>query len=239
LLRTILETAVSDEIIARNPCKLEGAGIERAAERPVATVQQVWQLADAMPDRHRCLVIVAGFVGLRLGELLGLERRHVNLLHRTLTVEQQQQEMNSGEVIIGPPKSYASRRTIALPTFVVPELEGHLERFALPGPEGCVFPGELGGTLRRLTLHKHWDRARDTVDDLPDGFRWHDLRHTANTITAAAGASTRELMHRMGHASSAAALRYQHATRERDIEVARRLDELIARAEPRQSASGA
>ena len=39
-------------------------------------------------------------------------------------------------------------------------------------------------------------------------------------------------MHRMGHASSAAALRYQHATQERDIEVARRLDEFVAQRTP-------
>jgi integrase len=58
---------------------------------------------------------------------------------------------------------------------------------------------------------------------------FHDLRHTANTMAASAGASTRELMHRMGHGSSAAALRYQHATRERDVEVARLLDELATR----------
>lgn len=51
----------------------------------------------------------------------------------------------------------------------------------------------------------------------------------ANTLTAATGASTRELMHRMGHASPAAALRYQHATRDRDAAIAAALGELIVR----------
>ena len=60
-----------------------------------------------------------------------------------------------------------------------------------------------------------------------DGLRLHDLRHTCNTLTAATGASTRELMHRMGHASSQAALRYQHATRERDEVIAAALSDLI------------
>ena len=58
-------------------------------------------------------------------------------------------------------------------------------------------------------------------------FRFHDLRHTANALTAASGASTKELMHRMGHASSQAAIRYQHATRERDASLARALGELV------------
>jgi integrase len=48
---------------------------------------------------------------------------------------------------------------------------------------------------------------------LPRGFHFHDLRHTGNQLAAAAGASTRELMHRMGHGSMRAALIYRHATR--------------------------
>ena len=56
----------------------------------------------------------------------------------------------------------------------------------------------------------------------------HTDRHTANTLAAATGASTRELMYRMGHASSAAALRYQHATRGRDRAIAQALGDLIS-----------
>ena len=58
---------------------------------------------------------------------------------------------------------------------------------------------------------------------------FHDLRHVPNTLTAASGASTKELMHRMGHASPEAALRYQHATRDRDAAIATLLGDLIAR----------
>jgi len=225
LLRTILNTAVADELLARNPCRIVRAGIERVAERPTATVAQVWQVADAMPTHLRAMVLLAGFCGLHLGELLGLEQRHVNVLHGVLTVEQQEHQLRNGELVIGPPKSEAGRRTIALPPFLVPKIESHLARFAAPGPDGRVFAGERGGPLRRHVVQKHWTRARSTVD-LPTGFRFHDLRHTANTLTAAAGASTRDLMHRMGHASAQAALRYQHATRQRDTEIARSLGEL-------------
>lgn len=58
---------------------------------------------------------------------------------------------------------------------------------------------------------------------------FHDLRHTGNTLAAASGASTRELMHRMGHASMRAALIYQHATSERDGEIAAAMDKRITR----------
>jgi integrase len=73
---------------------------------------------------------------------------------------------------------------------------------------------------------RSWKSARD-ASDLPLGFRFHDLRHTANTLTAATGASTRELMARLGHASSRAAIGYQHATSERDRVIAGLLDSLV------------
>ena len=60
-------------------------------------------------------------------------------------------------------------------------------------------------------------------------FHFHDLRHTGNTLAAASGASTRELMQRMGHASMRAALIYQHATSERDREIASAMDRRIAK----------
>jgi integrase len=232
LLRTILKTAVSDELLSRNPCQIERAGVEHAEERPTATVPQVWQLADAMPAHLRVLLLLAGFCGLRLGELLGLERRHVNVLHGLLTIDQQEHQLRDGTLLVGPPKSGAGHRTIALPPFLVPELSRHLDRFAAPGPNGRVFPGDRGGPLRRHVLHEYWARARASVP-VPAGLRFHDLRHTANTLTAATGASTRELMHRMGHASPQAALRYQHATRARDTEIAQSLGALIEAAASR------
>lgn len=226
LLRTILGTAVEDDLIVGNPCALKGASVERAAERPVATVEQVWTAADAMPARHRCLILVAGFAGLRLGELLGLECRHVNLLQRTLRVEQQEQQLKNGDLLIAGPKSNAGIRTLSLPGFLVTELEQRVARLWASGPSDRVFPGAKGGPLRRHVLQGHWNEAR-VAAELPEGFRFHDLRHTANTLTAATGASTAELMRRLGHASPTAALRYQHATEDRDRAIADLLGEHI------------
>ncbi len=226
LTRTILATAVTDELIMRNPCRIERAGVERAAERPVATVDEVYAAADAIGGRYRGMVLLAGFCGLRLGELLGLENRHLNLLHGTVRIEQQEQQLLDGTLIVGPPKTEAGIRTIALPAFLIPELEDHVSRYAAEGPEGRVFPGDKGGPLRKITLNKHWKAAR-LAAGLGTGFRFHDLRHTANTLTAAAGASTAELMARMGHSSHQAALRYQHATKDRDVLLARALDGFV------------
>jgi integrase len=70
-----------------------------------------------------------------------------------------------------------------------------------------------------------WHQARTKIGR-PD-LHFHDLRHTGNTLAAATGASTKELMARYGHSSPRAALRYQHATRGRDAAIAQMLNRLI------------
>lgn len=92
-------------------------------------------------------------------------------------------------------------------------------------PDSPVFTGERGSPLRRSHWARVWRRARDEVG--LDGFRFHDLGHTGKTLAAETGASTKQLMARMGHASSRAALIYQHATRERDEQIARQLSHRI------------
>jgi hypothetical protein len=52
LLRTIFATAVDDEIIDRIPCRIRGAGVEHSAERPIATIDEVYALADAIEPRY-------------------------------------------------------------------------------------------------------------------------------------------------------------------------------------------
>lgn len=91
-MRAILNTAVDDELIGRNPCRIRGRGAERADERPMIDAALVFTLADSISAPLRALVILAGFVGLRTGELLGLRRCDVDLESRHLTVLVQAQQ---------------------------------------------------------------------------------------------------------------------------------------------------
>ena len=114
---------------------------------------------------------------------------------------------------------------MALPAVLVAPLREHLDERVKSGADAVVFTGPRGASLRRGSFRKsaNWSEARDKAG-LPAHFRFHDLRHTGNTLAAAAGASTRELMHRMGRASMRAALIYQHATATRDQEIAAAMD---------------
>jgi hypothetical protein len=58
---------------------------------------------------------------------------------------------------------------------------------------------------------------------------FHDLRHTGNTLTAGTGATLRELMDRMGHNSTRAALIYLHGSDTRQREIAATLGKLAGK----------
>ncbi len=224
LLRGMMRTAVADEVIVRNPCQIERAGVERSPERPVASVAEVTALADAISPRLRSLVLLSAWCGLRRGELMALQRHDINLLHGTVRVERAMHQLADGTLVTGPPKTDAGRRTIAIPPHIVPDVEAHLQHVVGVEADALVFTGEKGGPLRPHVLQKAWVKAKTAVG-LP-ALHIHDLRHAGNTWAAATGASTKELMARMGHANSAAALRYQHATADRDRAIADALSAL-------------
>jgi len=106
-------------------------------------------------------------------------------------------------------------------------MRSHVSWFSEPAEDGLVFIGPLGGRLLRRNFRRLWAQAVREVQLDPAIVHFHDLRHTGNNLAAATGASTKELMARMGHSSMRAALIYQHATRERDRKIADGLSEQI------------
>jgi integrase len=189
-----------------------------------------------MPGRFRVLVLAAAFTGLRWGELIALRRCDVDLTGAVLHVRRRLAQPRRGGLQEGPPKSQAGVRSLALPAILADELGQHIDQYAEPGPEGLVFRGPKGAALWRSNFGRStkWTAMVAAVG-LPVGFHFHDLRHTGNQLTAASGATTRELMHRMGHGLMRAALIYQHATSARDRSIATALNALVAA--DRQTAS--
>jgi integrase len=233
LLHAILATAVDDGKVRRNPCRIKGAGQEDSDERPVLPMDTFLQLLDVMPERWRAMLLIATFANLRFGELAGLRRNRIDLDRCVIEVKKSTAETNAGKLIDQDPKSRAGKRTVAFPREIVPELTGHLERFAAPGASGLVFIGPRGGRLRRSTFRRIWQDARNAIGH-PE-LHFHDLRHTGNTLAATQGASVRELMERMGHSSPRAALIYLHATAERDQEIARGMGKQLRKARKKRT----
>jgi integrase len=134
----------------------------------------------------------------------------------------------AGKSLVKEPKTAAGRRTIAIPEFPISEVANHLEHFTDPDPESLIFTGISGVPLTSGVFQAAWNRARTKVGR--KDLHFHDLRHTGLTLAAATGATTVELMHRAGHSSADAAMRYQHATKDRDRIIADSLDKIAKKA---------
>ena len=231
-LRAVMMTAADDRIVPRNPCRIRGAGEEKPDERPVLTVVQVFQLADLVPEHLRALIVLAPFASLRWGEAAALRRMDLDLTAGTVSVRQQHVELDTGELLVGPPKSRAGVRTVAIPSGITPVLEHHLASYTGPEDDALIFTGSRGGILRRSNFRRAANWAGATRKIGIPGLHFHDLRHTGNTLAAGSGASLRDLMERMGHDSVRAAMIYQHSTAEADRKIADALDGKIASAIP-------
>jgi Phage integrase family len=118
----------------------------------------------------------------------------------------------------------AGRRDVAIPDAIVLDLRAHLERWSEPGADGRVFVGPKGAIPRRTNFQATWRTAVEKAG--VTGLHFHDLRHTGNAL-AAQEASLRELMARMGHSSTRAALIYQHASRDREQAIGSAISALI------------
>ena len=211
LLRAIMNTAVEDGLIRRNPCRIKGAGSEDSPERPVLTVAQVYALADAIGPRYRALILLATFASLRWAELAALTPNDIDLDACTVRVTRQINYPPGGGHSFGPPKSRAGRRVVSFPDLIVPDLRAHLDGL---GPAALVFPSPDGQPLRHSNFYRRAWMPATAATGLVDT-HFHDLRHTGNQFIADAGANPRELMARMGHDSARAALIYLHSSAER------------------------
>ncbi|MBT0771371.1 tyrosine-type recombinase/integrase [Kineosporia sp. J2-2] len=220
LLRAVLNTALDDELIRRNPCRIKGADQEKSAERPTLTLRQVFALVEKVPARYRALLLVAAFGSLRWGEVSALKRRDVNVITGTVRVREAYSEIRGRGLVLGPPKSRAGARVVALPAAILPVLREHVDTYVKPDADALVFTTGSGRPILRGNFNKlvRWHQTVASIG--ATGLHFHDLRHTGNVFAAKSGTSLRDLMTRMGHDSPRAAMIYQHATAEADTAIA-------------------
>lgn len=225
LLRAIFSSAVEDEELAGNPCKIRGASLSpRAREIRPATIAELQTIVEALPPNRRAIALLCAWCALRIGEALELRRGDLDLDRAELHVGRAVSWLEGGP-IVGTPKSRAGVRTVAIPPHVLAGLRHHLEQQVAPGADALLFTARDGRShLQPSVFHNAWRKARAAADR--DDLRVHDLRHTGATMAAMTGATLAELQQRLGHSSVGAALRYQHAAQGRDAEIARLLSAL-------------
>jgi integrase len=231
LLRTILATAVTDDVIASNPCRVRGAGQARRARktRP-ASLPELEAITRAMPERYRLMVLLAAWCALRFGELAELRRSDIDVRGGVIHVRRgvvRPRGAASHRSVKGP-KSEAGKRDVAIPPHLLPMGTGHLRGQVSAARDALLFPaaGDPARQMAPSSLYAVFWPAREAAGR-PD-LRFHDLRHTGATLAAVSGATLAELMARLGHSTPAAAMIYQHAAADRDKAIAEALSKLAA-----------
>jgi integrase len=226
LLSSILAAAVDDNRLTKNPCTpIKGGGAEPKVDRPLVETEDVHALATALPEHLRAMVLIAGFLGLRRGELLALKRHHYDQLNQRVHVTEAVTIVaTTGRRLSVEPKA-ESTRWIPLPDDLAVIVDEHLTNFVGPKGDSFLFVGEQGGPLSITSWTKAWKKARAAVG-LPK-IHLHDLRHHAGTMNASHGAALKENMARLGHATPDASLRYQKDSERRQTELSDRLNEVF------------
>jgi integrase len=208
LLKAILNTALEDDLIARSPCRLKAAGVERSPERRPPSLAEVDLIADAIEPRYRLLVLLGAWSGLRWGELgrspgsawtsctacCTSSRRWCRPATRSGTSDRPRLQPDAAR--------WRSRRTCGRRSM-------------------HTWPRSSGRSRARWCSARRAARRWTARTSTPTGTA-RSMRRTcrattsttcglAATMAAVSGATTRELMRRMGHSSQRAALIYQHA----------------------------
>lgn len=236
LLRTIMGTALSEGLIPVNPAHIRGAGtVRRVSKTEPATLAEIEIIANEMPEKYSMMIVMAAWCALRFGELTELRRSDLKLDPPTADAEavrtgvirvRRAAVRVGGEFVVGSTKSDAGARDVAIPPHLVAAIDAHLEAHVDRSADALLFPAQHGGHLAPATLYRRYYTARSRAGR--DDLRFHDLRHSGAVLAAQTGATLAELMARLGHSTPAAAMRYQHAAKGRDAEIAAALSALAA-----------
>ncbi|MDV7135373.1 tyrosine-type recombinase/integrase [Williamsia muralis] len=224
LLHAIMRTAVIDELIDANPCRIEGAmHVKRSREPVVLDAAELAALAAAMPEQWRTSVLLMGWCGLRRGELFELRRGDVNLRAGTISISRAV-AYRDGEFRVDTPKTTAGVRTVVVPPHIRTTLKAHMTANVARGNNSLLFAGVTGGHVGEWDYRKVFRPAAASIGK-PE-LRVHDLRHAGAVLAAQSGATVAELMHRIGHTTPTMAMKYQHVAVNRDAEIAARMSRL-------------
>jgi integrase len=223
----VFRLAVRDRLIALSPARdVQLPKIERSEPIPL-TLEEVTRLADAIDPRYRTLVLVGAFGGLRIGELAGLQVGDFDPLRSLIRIRRTASDVQ-GRVIIGPPKTAKSIRTVVLPRSITDQVVEHITRLEHTGLEAWLFPAPEGGPIRRTAWVRRTWKPAFAAAGLDQDLGTHTLRRSQVALLIAQGEHPKVIADRLGHTSVRTVLDvYGHLYEGADEGAAQRLDEQI------------
>ena len=191
---TVLRSAVQRGYLEKNPA--HGVVIREGDSKKewrFYSADQVRMLLSVLTEPCASVVAIAVLTGLRIGEILGLRWKRIDLLGATLEVAE---NYSSGE--FGSPKTKSSRRVIPISSALQRVLEDHRARVNPASPEELVFQTPKGTPLSDKNLYnRELAPACDRIGQ--PRVSWHSFRHTHQTLLHDSGASLKTSQELLGH----------------------------------------
>lgn len=209
VLNLILAAAAKRRMLAK---RIDKPALPRAKKPPlvIPTRHEVEALAEASDARLHVPILLAGYCGLREGELLALHRADVHLDKHLVFVHQARNKTSGALESTKTDRS----RNVYLPTRVLDALREHLEEYP---DDVLVVP------VSASVLQKSWEVARARCG--LQRVRFHDLRHAAASMMIAAGLSVAQVSEQLGHANATMTLNtYAHLWPHSFTEAIQRMD---------------
>lgn len=209
LLRRLLEVAVEEERIPRNPA--HGVSVPHPTRREARflSAEEVEAIGKEVPPRYRTLVYFLAFTGLRIGEASALRVRNVDLAEGIVRVAASSPEV-SGRKVMAETKTRKAR-AVHVGQRLRQMLKEHLTKYGRPlDPDAFVFTGERDAQIRQNAFRSRVFQPaarRAGVQPVPTV---HDLRHTAASLMARSGYTLREAQEELGHSHATMTDRYTH-----------------------------
>jgi integrase len=202
-LNSLLEAAVEDGLIARNPARGVKLPALLAGEVVPPTVEQVEALYQAALPWFRPAVLLGAGLGLRQAEASGLTADRVQWLARSVRIDRQWNSRHR-PAAFSPPKTRSSERTVPASTYVLDRLAEHVGR----RHEGFVLH-RSGEPIDWQAFGHQWRQSRRRAG--LGSVRYHDLRHAFASMLISAGCSVKAVSKALGHSSASTTLNlYSH-----------------------------
>ena len=219
-ISAIFNFAVRYYDLPKNPCLAAGSmGKGTADEMEIWTIDDFYRFLETLKYKPvaRAGFMILFWMGLRLGEMLGLTVGDIDFENKTLRVNKSLQRIH-GQDVITPPKTPKSNRILSMPDVLVEELKRYVDDMPIATAETRLIP--MSRTVVERELKRGIRRAGNLKDIHP-----HSLRHSHTALIASLGATPVEAAERLGHENVTTTLNiYSHVLPGWQTQIANELD---------------
>lgn len=218
-LSAIFNYAVRYYDLKSNPCAKAGSmGKSKAEEMDFWTGEEFRKFIDSVMNKRLSYMafMILYWTGMRLGELLALNPKDVDLEKRTISITKSYQRFGKKDVIT-PPKTSKSKRVITIPEFLAADIKDYMDSLYDLQEDDRLFP------ITKYYLEHEMQRG--IKESGVKRIRVHDLRHSHASMLIELGFSPLEIANRLGHEKVETTLNtYAHLYPNKQTKLAERLD---------------